>query len=144
MFSGQMISNQQFSRTGILVESLSAAKVGEIISCVSQSLRDNENEAKIQKDFYFISVWFADVANQILKSNTPNNGYCVMYKTEFNNPNLTLQAQKIWNCGYLPIEVVRKQGCIFIGVAKNDVNNFLNKGVTIEKAFEFDMYTSDE
>jgi len=90
-----------------------------ILSCVRQRVRDGN----LPNEFFVISVWFSDIANRLLKSNTPSNGYCVMVKKEdgYTKPDIIAHAKKIWDLGYVPVEVVQKEGAIFWALPRQNV-----------------------
>lgn len=95
--------------------------IRDIKSCIKQQINSKEPPT----EFNVISVWFADMANKYLKSNTPDGSYCVMYKFESNytRADIIKHAKKIWNAELYPVEIIYSGGAIFYAFPKKDVYN---------------------
>ncbi len=95
-----------------MIPRLSDEALWGIMSCIQQKVRATE---EFPDEFFVISVWFPEPTNKYLHSNTPPNGYCVMYKFEDNytKPDIINHAKQIWAAGLMPIKIVQSSGGIF-------------------------------
>lgn len=117
-------------------------KFSDIISCIEQKIRDTK---KFPKTFFVISVWFPDVANKYLKSNTPDDGFCIIYKLE---ENYTMQdivdhAKKIWEAGFIPVEIVQNTGGVFYATPRLPILQKTGEEIALIDA-EYDIPTLDD
>lgn len=93
-----------------------------IINCVQQHLikKSRPNEP------YVITVWFHDVANEYLHTNTPSNAYAIYDKpiSKYTIPYIIKKANNIWNSNLIPIEVIQITGGFFYSIPKKfDIEN---------------------
>lgn len=103
-----------------LVPSLSEERFNGIMSCIEQNAKCGSFETTKPT---VITVWFPDIANKILKSKTPANGYCIYRKrvVDYTVKSIIEQCEKIWNAGLFPIEIVQKEGAILYALPKEEV-----------------------
>jgi hypothetical protein len=89
-------------------------------SCIKQFCIQNHKETRIQNGTYIIAVFFPDMAMQIMNHYVEEGQLCVVPKEIFQyiNPENRAHAQKIWNNGYVPIEIMKNGGGIFFGINK--------------------------
>lgn len=104
----------------IQIPRLSEERFNGIMSCIEQNARCGS--FVITKPFV-ITVWFPDIANKILKSKTPANGYCIYRKqlVDYTVKSIIEQCEKIWNAGLIPIKIVQKEGAILYALPKEEV-----------------------
>jgi hypothetical protein len=89
-----------------------------------------------------IMVWFPDVANRMLKSNTPAKGYCVTVRpVSICSEKCRQFVETLWDRGYVTIEIVRNNGAAYYfslprdAVISRNIDNFLIERVG-ENPFE--------
>jgi len=92
----------------------------DILSVVQQNLR----RYPLTNNIVSVSVWFPDIANAMLNSNTPANGYYVFQKSiqKYTMPDIIAKIKEIWDEELLPIEVVQAEGAYFYAIPLNDYN----------------------
>ena len=102
-------------------ELLSEREIVSIMSVLNQSLQDRVPIIEAHK----IMVWFPGIANKILKSDTPANGFCVQSKLASKASEHQREFIEIlWDRGITTIEIVRESGvCGFYGLPKLAVMN---------------------
>ena len=100
---------------------LSTSTLESIMSVIEQMTRNEE----YPNEFCVIRVWFADVANKYLKSNTPPEGFAVYYAKEgnYSNPEVIAHAKAIWKKGLVPVEVIQMTGAFFYALPQDKVKN---------------------
>jgi hypothetical protein len=94
-------------------------------SCIKQFCIHNHIKTRIENGIYIIAVFFPDMADKILNHYVEEGQLCVAPKEIFQYANLENRAhvQKIWDSGYVPIEIM-KNGCgIFFGIAKASIES---------------------
>jgi hypothetical protein len=108
-----------------IVPVFSERQLIDILSCVQQNIRTGFTVDTTTP--FTITVWFPDIANILLKSNTPNGAFCVRQKklTDYSHPDLIIHIKNIWNNSLIPIEIIQKDGAIFYALPKTTVlSNF--------------------
>jgi hypothetical protein len=109
----------------VLIKALSIKETEDIMSCLHQHAKlhkENFPNMKIgNMTFQSIMVLFPDVANQLFKTNTKPNEYCIKTKliNNFRSPQILSKAQDLWQANLIPIEVTRMSGSIFYAIPKD-------------------------
>lgn len=100
----------------VQVPLISEARLIGICSCVHQALREFKTDDK----FFVLKVWFPDAAAVHLRQYCPPDEYHIRRCTEENyrNPSIIAHAKRIWENGYIPVEIIQIQGGIFFGINK--------------------------
>ena len=105
-----------------------------VMNVVQQYLRDHPTALEGSEPFHAISVWYADVANSVLKAETPPGDLCVIVRTFFDSPHLMARAKAIWDSGLLPVEVVRMIGGSFYSLPRD---------IVVRNAWELDLESAE-
>jgi hypothetical protein len=119
----------------MLFEQLSAKEIVDISNVVKQDVKSRPAETKPHK----LMVWFPVIANKLLHSNTPPNGFCVTRRpADICSDSVKEYIEILWDRGFVPIEVVRDTGaCYYFRLPKNLVTErTLDDGVYIERQGE--------
>lgn len=103
------------------IESLTDKQYEDIINCIQQHLYKND----IPKEPFVITVWFHDVANKYLHTNTKYGSYAIYNKLigEYTKPYIISTAKEIWNNNFVPIEIIQMTGAYFYASHMNDIFN---------------------
>lgn len=119
----------------MLFEQLSVRETVDISNVIKQDVKSRPAETKPHK----LIVWFPLIANGLLRSNTPPNGFCVTRRLA-NECSDTVReyVETLWDRGFVTIEVVRDNGaCYYFRLPKNLViERTLDAGIFIERQGE--------
>lgn len=102
------------------VKSIDDRTLYDINTCVAQWV-DSENPNI--DEFYVICVWFPEPARRILKHQCADNSYVIFpkQKHQYRIRDVITKAVDIWEQGYVPIEIVQSEGCLFYGISKRAI-----------------------
>lgn len=91
----------------------------DIMSCLRQHLKSTE----LPKEPFVITIWYSDIANKYLKSNTPSNSYAIYNKNinKYTHPDIIKKAKDIWNSELVPIEVIQMEYGLFYALPKKAI-----------------------
>lgn len=98
----------------------------KIMSCVKQHIiKCHENNFRFD-EFFVISVWYPDMANLYLKSETKSNEFAVLNKFDYNynDVNNINKAHKIWNNNLIPVEIMKDNQGFFFCFPKSNIESF--------------------
>jgi hypothetical protein len=105
-----------------VVKILDESELYNIMSCLEQFVIKTE----LPKDeFYVISIWYPNIANEYFNSNTQSNSYMIIpkYENNFTQKNIVEHAKKIYDAGLIPIEIVQDTGAYFYSIPKIFIEN---------------------
>jgi len=105
----------------IPVPALTEEQCNEVFSCAVQCIKQYGKP----QHFFCVSVWESNIANEVLHSNCPVGSYTVSVKTGFKNAATEAEAREIWSHGCLPIEVVRREGGVFLSPLWYEIEMYL-------------------
>lgn len=100
------------------VKSINDITLYDINTCVAQW---TDSQKPDTDEFYVICVWFAEPARRILKRQCADGSYVIFpkQKHQYRMPDIIEKAIDIWEKGYVPIEVIQSEGCLFYGIPKS-------------------------
>lgn len=95
----------------------------KILNCIQQHINIRKHDDS--ERFYVIKVFYPEMANLILNSNTSDNEFAIVTVTEQNytKQNIIDMAKKIWACGLVPVEICKDHDALFFALPKQEIHN---------------------
>lgn len=102
----------------VIVREIDEETLYAINTCIAQLV---DNDKPDVDEFYVINVWFPEPSRRILRRECKDGTFTlfVKLKQHYTIPDIIEKAQDIWDKGYVPIEIVQSEGCLFYGIPKS-------------------------
>lgn len=108
---------------------------GNVCSCIMQFCKEEEERIKPCYGIYVFTVWFPDAAKEFLDINISDDQLTIMQKEIYQYKMLCNRehVQRIWDNGFIPVEIMKNGGGIFFGIPKSIIERKQYDSIVLEE-----------